>query len=82
MGKGAVGADLEPAPVLLPVFRLPRTVFPAIERTVAEQTVELLQSLMTGEIFTISVLEISIRISHDFTLSQCRLEKYFWIMRI
>ena len=59
MRKGTFDAALDPSPVLLPDHRISRTVLQRIERTVTEQAVDMLRSLMAGIVFTRAVLEIT-----------------------
>ncbi len=64
VGKSTVHAVLDPLSILLNVFRFSRTMLPEIHRTITEQTVEILQPLMTGKILTSPVLKKTIRILH------------------
>ncbi len=52
-----VGTVLYSSPVLLYIRRISRAVFPQIQRTVAKQTVKVLQSLMAGKIPAIPVFK-------------------------
>jgi hypothetical protein len=60
MGEGTVGTHLDGAAVLFAELRLSGAMLPVIQRTVAEQTVKILKSLMAGEIFTIPVFKKTI----------------------
>ena len=60
MWEGAARAVLDPSAVLLEIPGIPGAVLQAVHGAVAEQAVEVRQSLMTGEIFTISVLKKTI----------------------
>jgi hypothetical protein len=60
MGKGTVGAHLDGAPVLFAELWFSGAMLPVIQRTVAEQAVKILKSLMAGKIFTIPVFKKTI----------------------
>ena len=60
MREGAARAVLDPSVVLLEIPGIPGAVLQAVHGAVAEQAVEVRQSLMAGEIFTISVLKKTI----------------------
>ena len=60
MWEGAARAVLDPSVVLLEIPGIPGAVLQAVHGAVAEQAVEVRQSLMAGEIFTISVLKKTI----------------------
>ena len=56
MWEGAARAVLDPSAVFLEIPGIPGTVLQAVHGAVAEQTVEVRQSLVAGEIFTIFIL--------------------------
>ena len=60
MREGAARAILDPSAVFLEIPGISGAVLQAVHGTVAEQAVELRKALMTGEIFTISVLKKTI----------------------
>lgn len=62
--EGAVTAVLDLSAVFLEIPGIPGAVLQAIHGAVAEQTVEILKSLMTGEIFAISIFKKTIGIFH------------------
>jgi hypothetical protein len=60
MGKGTVGAHLDGASALFAELRFSGAMLPVIQRTVAEQAVKILKSLMAGKIFAIPVFKKTI----------------------
>ena len=60
MREGAARAILDPSAVFLKIPGIPRAVLHAVHGAVTEQAVEIRKSLVTGEIFTISVLKKTI----------------------
>lgn len=62
--EGTITAHFDPLSVYFPIARSTRTVCSGVQRTIAEQTVQFAQSLMTGKIFTISVLKKTMGIIH------------------
>ena len=64
MREGAARAILDPSAVFLEIPGIPGAVLQAVHGAVAEQAVEVRQSLVTGEIFTIFILKKTIRIFH------------------
>ena len=60
MWEGAARAILDPSAVFLEIPGIPGAVLQAVHGAVAEQAVEVRQSLMTGEIFTIFILKKTI----------------------
>ena len=60
MREGAARAILDPSAIFLEIPGIPGAVLQAVHGAVAEQAVELRKALMTGEIFTISVLKKTI----------------------
>ena len=64
MREGAAWAVLDPSAVLLEIPGIPGAVLQSVHGAVAEQAVELRKALMTGEIFTISVLKKTIWVFH------------------
>ena len=64
MGKCTVRAVLDPSAIPLDKSGIARTMLPQIQRAIAKQAVEIIHSLMTGKIFTISILKKTIRIFH------------------
>ena len=64
MREGTAWAVLDPSAVFLEIPGIPGTVLQAVHGAVAEQTVEVRQSLVAGEIFTIFILKKAIWIFH------------------
>ena len=64
MREGAVTAILDPPAVLLEIPGIPGAVLQTVHGAVAEQAVKIRKSLVTGEIFTISIFKKAIRIFH------------------
>ena len=64
MRESAATAILDLSAVFLKIPGIPRAVLQAVHGAVTEQAVEVRQSLVAGEIFTISVLKKTIRIFH------------------
>ena len=64
MGECAVGTDLDLDVSPLQPARIPRTMLSGVQRAIAEQTVKVLQSLMTREILTVSIFKKTIGIFH------------------
>ena len=60
MREGAAAAIFDPSAVFLETPGIARAMLDPVPRTVAEQTVEVRQSLVAGEIFTVSVLKKTI----------------------
>ena len=60
MREGAVRAILDPSAVFLEIPGIPGAVLQTVHGAVAEQAVEIRQSLVTGEIFTIFILKKAI----------------------
>ena len=60
MREGAARAVLDPSAVLLEIPGIPGAVLQAIHGAVAEQAVEVRQSLVTGEIFAIFIFKKTI----------------------
>ena len=60
MWEGAARAILDPSAVFLEIPGIPRAMLQAVHGAVAEQAVEVRQSLMTGEIFAIFIFKKTI----------------------
>ena len=60
MWEGAARAVLDPSAVLLEIPGIPGAVLQAVHGAVTEQAVEVRQSLVTGEIFTIFIFKKTI----------------------
>lgn len=64
MREGTITAHFDPLSGYFPIGGITRTVRSGVQRTIAEQTVQFAQSLMTGKIFTGSVFKKTIGIIH------------------
>ncbi len=64
MREGAARTILDPSAVFLEIPGIARAMLDPVHRTVAEQTVEVRQSLVAREIFTIFILKKTIGIFH------------------
>lgn len=64
MREGTITAYFNPFSGCFHIGGIARAVCPGIQRTIAEQTVQFAQSLMTGKIFTGSVFKKTIGIIH------------------
>ena len=64
MREGAARAILDPSAVFLEIPGISGAVLQAVHGAVTEQAVEVRQSLVTGEIFTVFILKKSIGIFH------------------
>jgi hypothetical protein len=60
MGKGTIGAHLYFMAILFLIGRIAGTVFSGIEGAVAKHTVQMLDSLVAGIIFTVPIFKIPI----------------------
>ena len=62
--EGAARAILDPSAVFLKIPGIPGAVLQTVHGTVAEQAVEVRQSLVAGEIFAVFIFKKAIRIFH------------------
>lgn len=67
MRKCTVCTYLKRLTVLFDITLISRTVFHFIQRTITEQTVEVIKSLVTRKIFALCVFKVFIRVFHFYS---------------